>query len=190
MAVNVSKQQFKPPFIFETKIMEILAANALEPQHLEIELTESVLMAVSSTHNDALLRLQKAGYRIAIDDFGTGYSSLDYLGRLSVDRIKIAQSFIVDLTSTSNNTAVVEAAIALARQLNIDVVVKCVETAEQLGLVRSWGCRTVQGYYFSKPLPACDVAPLLRAGNSSPERPVVDDRNRVTLPHALDIRGA
>jgi EAL domain-containing protein (putative c-di-GMP-specific phosphodiesterase class I) len=121
-------------------------------------------MEVSRAHNDTILRLRKAGHRIAIDDFGTGYSSLEYLGRFPVDRIKIAQCFIVNLTSASGNSMIVKAALGLARDLNLDVVVEGVETAEQLQLVRSWGCREVQGYYFSRPLPAEELSVLLRAG--------------------------
>jgi len=127
------------------------------------------LMQVSGAHNDALLRLRNRGHRIAIDDFGTGYSSLEYLGRFPVDRIKIAQSFIVGLTSTSGTSLIIKAAIGLAHELKLDVVVEGVENSEQLKLVRSWGCRKVQGYYFSRPLTARDLSPLLRAGKILPE---------------------
>jgi diguanylate cyclase (GGDEF)-like protein/PAS domain S-box-containing protein len=164
MAVNVSGLQFKTPFAFENNVADIMTEMSLPPQRLELELTESVLMQVSRAHNEALLRLRKAGHRIAIDDFGTGYSSLEYLGRFPVDRIKIAQSFMVDLTRASGNSVIVKAAIGLAHELKLDVVVEGVETAEQLKLVRSWGCREVQGYYFSQPLAARDLSPLLRAG--------------------------
>ena len=168
IAVNVSGLQFKTPLALEKEIANILAQTDLAPQRLELELTESVLMAVSGTHNDALLSLRKSGHRIAIDDFGTGYSSLEYLGHFPVDRIKIAQSFIVGLTATSGNSVIIKAAIGLAHELKLDVVVEGVENLEQLKLVRSWGCRKVQGYYFSKPLTARDLAPLLRAGEILP----------------------
>jgi EAL domain-containing protein (putative c-di-GMP-specific phosphodiesterase class I) len=147
----------------------MLAATGLPAQRLELELTESVLMAVSGAHNDALLRLRKSGHRIAIDDFGTGYSSLEYLGRFPVDRIKIAQSFIVGLTDTSGNSVIIKAAIGIAHELNLDVVVEGVENAAQLRLLKSWGCRKVQGYYFSAPLLGRDLSPLLRAGRIVPE---------------------
>jgi len=129
-------------------------------------------MVVSRAHNDALLRLRQAGHRIALDDFGTGYSSLEYLGRFPVDRIKIAQSFIVDLTRESGNSVIVKAAIGLAHELKLDVVVEGVETAQQPTLLKSWGCSKVQGFYFSKPLPARDLTPLLRAGKILPAAPV------------------
>jgi diguanylate cyclase (GGDEF)-like protein/PAS domain S-box-containing protein len=171
MAVNVSGLQFKTPFALENEIAAISAATGLPPQRLELELTESVLMEVSGAHNDELLRLRKTGHRIAIDDFGTGYSSLEYLGRFPVDRIKIAQSFIIGLTATSANSVIIKAAIGIAQQLKLEVVVEGVETAAQLELVRSWGGRMVQGYYFSAPLLARDLSPLLRAGRMSPAPP-------------------
>ena len=169
MAVNVSGLQFKTPFALENEIAAILVATGLAAPRLELELTESVLMEVSGAHNDALLRLRKAGHRIAIDDFGTGYSSLEYLGHFPVDRIKIAESFIVGLTATSGSAVVIRAAIGLAHELRLDVVVEGVENAAQLQLVRSWGCRKVQGYYYSAPLRARDLAPLLRAGKIIPQ---------------------
>jgi EAL domain-containing protein (putative c-di-GMP-specific phosphodiesterase class I) len=168
IAVNVSGLQFKTPFELENEIAAILTETGLPPQRLELELTESVLMDASREHNDALLRLRKIGHRIAIDDFGTGYSSLEYLGRFPVDRLKIAESFVVDLTSEFSNSVIVKAAIGLARELNLDVVVEGVQTAEQLKRVRSWGCRNVQGYYFSKPLRAPELTALLRAAKIVP----------------------
>jgi EAL domain-containing protein (putative c-di-GMP-specific phosphodiesterase class I) len=172
IAVNVSGLQFKTPFALENDIAAILTETGLQAPRLELELTESVLMAVSSEHNDTLLRLRKAGHRIAIDDFGTGYSSLEYLGRFPVNRIKIAQSFIVDLTTTIANHVIVKAAIGLAHELNLDVVVEGVETVEQLNLIRSWSCRKAQGHYFSKPLPARELSVLLGAGKILPARPI------------------
>jgi diguanylate cyclase (GGDEF)-like protein/PAS domain S-box-containing protein len=168
IAVNVSGLQFKTPFELENEIAAILTETALQPQRLELELTESVLMDASRKHNDALQRLREAGHRIAIDDFGTGYSSLGYLGHFPVDRIKIAESFIVNLTNATANSVIVKAAIGLAHELNLDVVVEGVETAEQLERLRSWGCRKMQGHFFSRPLPALELAPLLRAAKLPP----------------------
>src|SRR6185436_5110996 len=128
---------------------------------VELELTESVLMDASRERGDILQRLRTVGFRIAIDDFGTGFSSLCYLRRYPVDRIKIAQEFMVDLTEKSSNAAIVQAAIALANALNLDVIVEGVETVKQLALVRSMGARDVQGYYYSKPLAAKDTTALL-----------------------------
>jgi EAL domain-containing protein (putative c-di-GMP-specific phosphodiesterase class I) len=136
----------------------------LPPKLLELELTESVLKEVSQEHNDVLLRLRKMGLRIAIDDFGSGYSSLNYLRLYPADRIKIAQTFIRDIGREPGNDAIVRAAIGLAHELGMKVVVEGVETAAQVGLLKAWGCRIVQGYYFAKPLGVPEVAALLRAG--------------------------
>ena len=127
-------------------------------------------MEASRDHNDVLLRLRKKGHRIAIDDFGSGYSSLDYLRRYPVDRIKIAQTFIADIGIESGNDAIVKAALSLARELNIEVVVEGVETVAQLELLKAWGSRIVQGFYFARPLPVPEVTALLRIGRITPVR--------------------
>jgi EAL domain-containing protein (putative c-di-GMP-specific phosphodiesterase class I) len=168
IAVNVSGLQFKSPREFEKDLAAILAETGLPPARLELEMTESVLMKTSRDHNDLLLRLRKAGLRIAIDDFGTGYSSLEYLARFKVDRIKISQTFMLDLLAKPSNAAIVKAAIGLARDLALDLVVEGVETAEQLAQVESWGAREVQGYCYAKPLTADEAATLLRLGKITP----------------------
>jgi EAL domain-containing protein (putative c-di-GMP-specific phosphodiesterase class I) len=167
IAVNISALQFKTPRELEKDIATILAETGVPPQMLELELTESVLMNASRDHGDVLLRLRKAGFRIAIDDFGIGYSSLDYLRRFPVDRIKIAQQFMFDPTEGSGD-AIIRAAIALAHELQLDVIVEGVETAKHLHRVKSCGGREVQGYYFSKPIPAEAMAALLRKGTIVP----------------------
>jgi len=172
VAVNVSGVRFKAPLELENDIAVILEESGLPPQYLELELTESVVMEASRKHNDLLLRLRKAGLRVAIDDFGNGYSSLDYLRRFRVERIKIAHSFIRELTTKSGNAAIVKAIIGLAHALELDVVVEGVETVEQLDLLKSWGCSGVQGYYFAKPLQVPDVTALLRIGRTTPAQAV------------------
>ena len=168
IAVNLSALQFKMPLELESDIAAILTETGLPADRLELELTESTLMETSLQHNDVILRLRKVGLRIAIDDFGTGYSSLDYLRRFPVDRIKIAQKFIAEVTNTSGDAAIVKAAIGLAQTLNLRVVVEGVETEEQLRLVKAWGCQEVQGYYYSKPIPAEAATALLRIGMIAP----------------------
>ena len=170
IAVNVSGQQFKTPLELENDIRAILAETALPPKLLELEITESVFMEASQQHADVLMRLRKSGIRISIDDFGTGYSSLSYLGRFPVNRIKIEQSFMLDLTATSPNAKIVKAAISLAHELKLDAIVEGVETADQVELLKSWDCHKVQGFYFSKPLPATEIARLLRAPKIFPAR--------------------
>jgi EAL domain-containing protein (putative c-di-GMP-specific phosphodiesterase class I) len=152
----------------ERDIAASVAEADLSPELLELELTESVLMEASRNHNDLLLRLRKEGYHIAVDDFGSGYSSLDYLRRYPVDRIKIAQKFISEIGIEAGNDAIVRAALGLARELNIDVVVEGVETAAQIELLRGWGARTIQGYYYSRPLPVPEVTEMLRIGRTVP----------------------
>jgi diguanylate cyclase (GGDEF)-like protein/PAS domain S-box-containing protein len=173
IAVNVSGLQFKAPAELEHEISEILAETALPPSLIELELTETVFMEVSREHSDSLQRLRDAGLRLAIDDFGTGYSSLEYLGRIPVNRIKIAQAFMPKLTAKSHNGTIVKASIRMAHELGLDVIIEGVETAEQLELIRSWSGHKVQGFYFSKPLSVSETAAVLRLGKLSPaQRPV------------------
>jgi diguanylate cyclase (GGDEF)-like protein len=163
VAFNLSGVQFKTALKLENDIVAILEETGVPPRYLELELTESVLMDASLVHNDVLIRLRQMGLRIAIDDFGTGYSSLDYLRRFPVNRIKIAQTFVRDL-GTVENTAIVRAALGLARALGMEMIVEGVETLAQLELLRSLGCEYVQGYHFSKPLSASEATLLLHVG--------------------------
>ena len=115
-----------------------------------------------------------SGIRLAIDDFGTGYSSLDYLRRYPVDRIKIAQTFVSDITSDIGDVAIVKATIGLARELKINLIAEGVETQAQRDLLLQWGCTEAQGFYFSEPLSADDVKRLLRVGMiASPRQALV-----------------
>jgi diguanylate cyclase (GGDEF)-like protein/PAS domain S-box-containing protein len=171
VAVNVSGAQFRTALELETTLAAILAETGLPPARLELELTESVLMDAWLEQRDVLLHLREFGVKIAIDDFGTGFSSLEYLSRFPVDRIKIPQCFMKDLGSGPGNAAVVKATIGLGRELGLRVVAEGVETQEQLELLKSWGCREVQGYYFARPQPAADLTELLRRGSIHPSRP-------------------
>jgi diguanylate cyclase (GGDEF)-like protein/PAS domain S-box-containing protein len=165
VAVNVSALQFKAPRELENEIETVLAETGLPPGSLEIEMTETALMGTSSGLDNVVERLRARGLRIALDDFGTGYSSLLYLRRFPVDRIKIAQEFVKAIGIEPNDTAIVKAAIGLARELGIGVIAEGVETADQLRLLHEWGCRQAQGFYFAAPMPAEDVLPLLRSGS-------------------------
>jgi EAL domain-containing protein (putative c-di-GMP-specific phosphodiesterase class I) len=161
ISVNLSALQFKTPLELERDFDAILAETGVPPHRVELEVTEGVLMDASREHGDVLLRLRETGFRLAIDDFGTGFSSLIYLRRYPVDRIKIAQEFMVDLSEGSSNVAIVRAAIGLANALKLEVIVEGVETAEQLELIKAMGAREVQGYYYSKPLRAKELTALL-----------------------------
>jgi diguanylate cyclase (GGDEF)-like protein/PAS domain S-box-containing protein len=164
LGVNFSPLQLKTPGQLEKDIDAVLGETGLPTNMLELELTETTIMETTQDHSGVLEDLRKRGVKIAIDDFGTGYSSLAYLGRFPVDRIKLAQEFIVDLVTDPRHAAIVQAAIGLARLLGIDMIAEGVETKEQLELLKSWGCRSAQGFYFAKPMLTEDVAPLLRQG--------------------------
>jgi len=129
---------------------------------LELELTESVLVIATEEQSDILDRLRKLGVRIALDDFGTGYSSLEYLRAYPIDRIKIAQQFMRSVRADASSAAIVKATFALAEALNLQTIAKGVETSEQLNFLSKAGCRNIQGYFFSRPVPALAMAAFLR----------------------------
>jgi len=172
VAVNVSVLQFKAPLELEADVTAALADARLPPELLEIELTETALMDVTPEHGEALGRLRASGVTLAIDDFGTGYSSLGYLGLFPVDRIKIAREFVKDIATEPGQAAVAKATIGLARDLGIAVIAEGVETREQLKVLKSLGCPEVQGFFFSKPLDAEEIALALRSGGTLPQRAV------------------
>jgi EAL domain-containing protein (putative c-di-GMP-specific phosphodiesterase class I) len=132
------------------------------PADLEIELTESVLVADPDRANDVLRRLHAMGVRIAIDDFGTGYSSLSYLKRFPAQTVKIDRSFISGLPTDRDDTAITQAVIAMAHSLGLRVVAEGVETADQLGLLQQLHCDEVQGYLLGRPVPAGEIAVRLQ----------------------------
>ncbi len=164
IAVNVSGAQFKMPLELEATIAAILQETGLPPHLLEIELTETVLMEITLEHSSVLERLRSGGVSIAIDDFGTGYSSLGYLRRFPVDRLKIAQDFVRDLTTVPGQAAIAKAMIGLARDLGINVIAEGVETHEQLDALKRWGCAEIQGYYFAEPLGVAEITHILHRG--------------------------
>jgi diguanylate cyclase (GGDEF)-like protein/PAS domain S-box-containing protein len=166
--INLSGVQFKRSQQLEKDIALSLAEFGVPAWRLELELTESALMAASRGPHDVLLKLRAQGHRIVIDDFGSGYSSLDYLRRFPADRIKITQTFTSGIGRTPEGDAIVRAALALAQQFRMEVVVDGVETRAQLELLRTWGCRIVQGCYFARPADAAAITALLRAGRVSP----------------------
>jgi EAL domain-containing protein (putative c-di-GMP-specific phosphodiesterase class I)/ActR/RegA family two-component response regulator len=161
IAMNVSGR-LKKPLKLEHDVTTILSETALPPRFVELQLAESVLSEASQEHNDILQKLRGSGLQITLDDFGSGLSSLEYLGRFPVDRVKIGQTFMHDLRLGSGGTPIVKAAIGLAQDLGLDVIVEGVETMEQLELVRSWSGRKVKGHYFSRPLPAGELDGVLR----------------------------
>lgn len=157
VSVNISPRLFRHPD-FLRRVEQVLAMTGLEPALLELEITEGVMVDDTAGAIALLQRLRALGVRLAIDDFGTGYSSLSYLKRLPIDRLKIDQSFIRPLGDAPQDGAIVRTVIELGRTLGMRVIAEGVETAAQLAALRSWACDEVQGYLYSRPLPAGQVA--------------------------------
>jgi diguanylate cyclase (GGDEF)-like protein len=156
IAVNLSSVQFQQGQL-ATHLKQILLETQFPPALLELEITESIMMSHKTEVLTTLKELKLLGVHISIDDFGTGYSSLSYLKTMSLDKIKIDQSFVRDIAYDSNDAAIVNAIIAMAKGLNLDVIAEGVETQEQLDFLISKGCYEAQGYYFSKPMPAEEI---------------------------------
>jgi EAL domain-containing protein (putative c-di-GMP-specific phosphodiesterase class I) len=153
VAVNLSARQFQQPDFFD-QVALVLKDTGLDPHFLELELTESLLMADAEAAVETLCALRNLGVGIAIDDFGTGYSSLSYLKTFPIDRIKIAQDFVLDISRDPGDAAIVETIIAMAHGLGLDIVAEGVETEMQLRFLSSRKCHVMQGYYFARPMPA------------------------------------
>ncbi|MBI5039671.1 MAG: EAL domain-containing protein, partial [Gammaproteobacteria bacterium] len=160
MAVNVASRQFHEPGLAEL-VTELLQRHSLEPQHLELEITEGTLMQHVPSTADTLAALAQLGVRIALDDFGTGYSSLSYLRRFPIDTLKIDRAFIRDIPGDADDTAITRAIIALAQSLHLRIVAEGVETEEQRRFLNGFGCESMQGYLFGKPVPAEEFDRLL-----------------------------
>lgn len=160
LAVNVSPIQFyKQDFVDQVKM--ILQQTGAEPSRLELELTEGTLITNVDETVEKIHQLRKLGIHFAIDDFGTGYSSLTYLKQLPINRLKIDQSFVRDITVDNSDATIVDTIIAMARHLGLDVIAEGVETKAELEFLQNKGCREYQGYYFSHPLPQDEFSQLL-----------------------------
>jgi diguanylate cyclase (GGDEF)-like protein len=161
MAVNISGVQFKQRE-FCGLVKRIIDESGIDPQYLELELTESVVMTHAEYTVQTLMELRALGVKLAIDDFGTGYSSLSYLRKFPLDRIKIDQSFIRHIKNTPANEAIVRAIIALGESLGLETVAEGVENDDELACVLSHHCHEVQGYHFARPLSADGFVDWLR----------------------------
>lgn len=155
VSVNLSSQQFHQPNLIDF-IRSILEETGLEPQYLELEITESMMMD-AAVSKEILQQLNEFGIKISLDDFGTGYSSLSYLKQYPIHRLKIDRTFITDITENSSDQAIVATIISMAKHLNMDVIAEGIETKDQLDFLTQNSCQEIQGYYFSKPLPAMQV---------------------------------
>jgi EAL domain-containing protein (putative c-di-GMP-specific phosphodiesterase class I) len=162
MAVNVSSQQLFQSDIADT-VKAVLRETGLDPKWLELELTESQTLDGSEATIDILKELKRIGVSLSLDDFGTGWSPLSYLRRFPIDRIKIDQSFIRDVTSQPGAEALVKNILNLARNLQIACIAVGVETREQRDYLQKNACAEMQGFLFSRPLAGAECSGLLRS---------------------------
>ena len=164
VAVNVSGRQFQYARRLLTTLESVLASSGLEPRYLEIELTESSAMRDADNAIAVVNQIKEMGIACAIDDFGTGYSSLSVLKRFPIHKLKIDRSFVMDVISDPNDAAIVDAIIAMARALKLKTVAEGVEHRAHLDFLHGLGCDQMQGYFFSRPLPADQMGLLLAEG--------------------------
>ncbi|WP_338779911.1 EAL domain-containing protein [Metabacillus sp. FJAT-52054] len=160
VAVNFSHYHFYDDGIVDT-VKEILELTGLDPECAEIEITESAMIENKEETISKLNELKKLGIKISLDDFGTGYSSLSYLQELPIDVLKIDRSFINKINTSKQSNAILSSIIAIAKDLNLEIVAEGVETKEQLEFLEALHCPSIQGFYFSPPLPPSDMAALL-----------------------------
>jgi diguanylate cyclase (GGDEF)-like protein/PAS domain S-box-containing protein len=161
VAVNLSARQFRQKNL-QSSVVAILEQNGVTPALLQFELTESLLMDDPQEAERVLRGLKQAGVKLSIDDFGTGYSSLAYLRRFPLDVLKIDRAFVKDIVANPDDAAITLAVISLAHSLSLKVVAEGVETEEQLNLLALHACDEIQGYYFSRPVPAAELEAMLR----------------------------
>ena len=160
LAVNVSARQFgQPDFVAMTK--NIVGQSGIDPSHLKLELTESIVVNNVADTIEKMHQLKALGLTFSMDDFGTGYSSLAYLKRLPLDQLKIDQSFVRDISQDPNDAAIVQTIITMGNTMGMNVIAEGVETQQQLDFLLKHGCNTYQGYLFSRPVPLVDFERLL-----------------------------
>ena len=169
VAVNVSARQFNQDD-FAAQVQRVLQDTGLAPERLELELTESLIMQRPERVIGTMEELRALGVKFSIDDFGTGYSSLSQLKRFPIDKLKIDQSFTRDIGTDANGTAIIRAIIALGSSMRLQVVAEGVETEEQQRFLIDNGCHSMQGYLFSRPIPAADFSRLLAAHSARLDR--------------------
>jgi diguanylate cyclase (GGDEF)-like protein/PAS domain S-box-containing protein len=163
LAVNVSPRQFGRGEILNV-VTRILDETGFDSHQLDLEITETLLMQHAEAVLEVMHELGALGVRFSVDDFGTGYSSLSYLKHLPIGWVKIDKSFVDDIPADPNDAAIVSAIISMAHSLGLKVIAEGVETKEQLEFLRAQGCDMAQGYYFSRPLPAEKIMPILKEG--------------------------
>ena len=180
VAVNVSSRQFVEGDL-EGVVRAAIERHGIDPGMLELELTESALMTNAERTIEVLQRLKALGIRIAIDDFGTGYSSLAYLKRFPIDKLKIDIAFVRDIVTNPDDAAIALAIISMAHSLHMQVIAEGVETRAQMAYLRRNRCDEIQGFHFSRALPAAALAALVRKNRAAPDMPAADDSNVQTI---------
>jgi EAL domain-containing protein (putative c-di-GMP-specific phosphodiesterase class I) len=174
--VNLSPSQFSCSDLFAT-VSNALSRARLRPDRLELEITESVLLRDDPATLQTLHRLRALGVRIALDDFGTAFASLSYLRSFPFDTIKIDRSFVREVPQRADCAAIIEAMAGLAKKLQMLTVAEGIETQQQATAAEIAGCDQLQGFLFSRPLPAADVAALLR--KASPKGRATKSRRKL-----------
>jgi diguanylate cyclase (GGDEF)-like protein len=176
MAVNLSAQQFRVANLVQT-VKAALTDAGLEPEFLELELTESLILENAEQTIHTMHELRRLGVTLSLDDFGTGYSSLSYLRRYPINRIKIDQSFVRDMTEHPSSAALVRSILAMAANLGLQTIAEGVETTGQFGYLRKQLCQDMQGFLFSRPIPGPELTQLLRDGaRLQPDATVAESR--------------
>ena len=169
VGVNVSAVQFRQKD-FGENIQKLLQETGIEPERLELELTESVLLSDADAAEESMIDLRAMGIRLALDDFGTGYSSLIYLRRFAFDKIKIDKTFLESLETAGEGAIIVHSIVHLGRALGLTVTAEGVESADQHRFLQALGCHELQGYLFSKPVSAADITRRLRGQEGAEEQ--------------------
>ena len=166
MSVNLSAVQMRDATFVDT-VINTVSRHGLNPGNIELELTESLLMDDIHGHMELLSQLKEFGVKLSIDDFGTGYSSLSYLKRMSIDKLKVDRSFVQDIAPDNSDAALLKGIIGLAHSLQLEVVAEGIETQQQLDLLQQFQSDELQGYFFSKPLPADECSAWIKRQNSA-----------------------
>ncbi len=162
VAVNVSPGQFRNP-AFTDYVRYVLKQTEIEAERVTLEITEGYMIQNPQRTRQSIERLKTLGVKIALDDFGSGFSSIGYLRQFGFDRIKIDRSLVEGVTESDSQREMLQATVALARSLDIPVTAEGIETEEQALAVRLFGCDCLQGYFFSKPVPADRITEMLEA---------------------------
>jgi len=187
MSVNLSPKQLVHPYL-RSQIKEVIENTGLDPRQLKLEVTESTVMDNSERSLSVLLALAELGVSLSTDDFGTGYSSLSYLHRFPFSRLKIDRSFINKMDEDEKSAAIVKTILLLGENLGIEVVAEGIETAHQLALLRSLGCRLGQGYIFSEPINADLAKHLISNPFEVSHHEPIDIATEIAVLEALEIQ--